>query len=434
MHIKRIVIAALASAMIVTATAPAFAETGTMELEQKNPVQKEQVISMTHSGFGEAEKQSEQKEEVTESDKPKQARAVKQRDVIPIVKEYETEDYKLIITNKSKQQLSIRIEGKNPKINWYNAFIDKYTTGEETEYVTGMLLQGSTASGTFDTFLAPGETYQLYISKYNRSDEGKYKFYGGDKYDVTMDNSLCAKIQTASEAKKAIVNAANSHKGSVVITVPNTKYNRSDAFITGALNSGPWSVYNQRNVWWHYVKESGFFMYKGKEYCCQKIDLQYSISKSKDAALRKKYKAIVKKAKGSSKARAKYFNSYLVKNCSYKVTNKPTAYEFLVSQKKGQCAHYAEAFATLCRLSGIPCEYVTGKLPEGLHAWNLVKIGKKWYWFDSCWADDGKKVDKGWCFRGSSDKWFTKRRKLDSEYRTKAWKKVHPISKKSLKY
>lgn len=38
------------------------------------------------------------------------------------------------------------------------------------------------------------------------------------------------------------------------------------------------------------------------------------------------------------------------------------------------CAGYAEAFYFLCRLGGIECHYITGEVPDGLHAWNIVVL------------------------------------------------------------
>lgn len=44
------------------------------------------------------------------------------------------------------------------------------------------------------------------------------------------------------------------------------------------------------------------------------------------------------------------------------------------------CGGYARAFYYLCRLGGVECHYITGNVPEGLHAWNIVVLdGKSWY-------------------------------------------------------
>lgn len=106
----------------------------------------------------------------------------------------------------------------------------------------------------------------------------------------------------------------------------------------------------------------------------------------------------------------------------------------IVTSKKGQCSHYADAFQILCNISGVSCERVDGTYKNVGHAWNIVKIGKKWYWHDAGWADCGKTVNKKWCFKGTSDKKFMKSKKLDSKFRTNAWKKAHPMGRKSLKY
>ena len=38
------------------------------------------------------------------------------------------------------------------------------------------------------------------------------------------------------------------------------------------------------------------------------------------------------------------------------------------------CSGYAHAFQYLCDLGGVECHYVTGKIKEGFHAWNIVVI------------------------------------------------------------
>jgi len=71
-----------------------------------------------------------------------------------------------------------------------------------------------------------------------------------------------------------------------------------------------------------------------------------------------------------------------------------------LSTKKGVCEDYALLFSCLCRLEKIPCVIITGfaliTKPSNLvellgnntsnHAWNAVKINKKWYLIDVTWA------------------------------------------------
>ena len=296
--------------------------------------------------------------------------------------------------------------------------------GKPNEFEHIETLKGDASKGTyaFTRLLNPGEEYTLRVYAY-KGENGRT--FGEQK--ITLDNSFYSKILTNTEGKKAVSDAINEHKSSVTVTVP-----MSFDLYNGVLY-GKWRNYNYANF-----KYKGFeqhnFMYKGKKYKRVTYKMGYNLSAAKDKKLRKTYTSISKKAKGSSKAKAKYFTSYLAKRCSYKITNKPTTYEFLLTSKKGQCSHYADAFQILCNISGVSCERVDGTYKNVGHAWNIVKIGKKWYWHDAGWADYGKTVNKKWCFKGTSDKKFMKSRKLDSKFRTNAWKKAHPMGKKSLKY
>lgn len=414
MHIKRIMVAALTAAMVVTATAPAFAETGNMELEQNDPVQAEEIITPEERKENAEKIETEKKKAVEDKNAKKQI----MRNISPAAAK-DNKDYEMVVLNKSKQKLSIRIDTKNKDITKYDV--------ELLEADTYLIKEKRTATSqsnicNFKSLLSPSGKYKVWIRAYNEKEK---KWNSGNYHSVTMDNSLAYKIMSTKEVTKTISNAVNNHKSSVTITA------RDHSFYDGVCY-GKWGKYNSSNLKEYDFKSWETFTYNGKKYNRIIYTLKYNLSASKDKALRKKYTSISKKAKGSTKSKIKYFNSYLVKNCKYKLTHKPTNYEFLISWKKGQCSHYANAMKILCDISGIRCEYVAGKVSGSRHAWNIVKIGKKWYWFDSCWADKGKRIDKRWCFKGSGNKAF-KKRKLNSKYRTKSWKKAHPMGKKSLK-
>ena len=419
MHIKRIMVAALAAAMVVTATAPAFAETGNMELEQKDPVQAEEIITPEERKENAEKIEAEKKKAVENENSKKQI----MRNISPAAAK-DNKDYKMVVLNKSKQKLSIRIDTKNKDITKYEVELRRKATNSTYVIEERRTITSKENICSFKRLMNPGGKYTIAIKSYNEK-EKKWSF--PEYSEITMDNSLAYKIMSNKEAVRAISDAVNNHKSTVTITAGNFDF-------YDGVHYGKWKTYNDYTFTGYSLKGWERFIYNGKEYSRATYALKYNLSASKDKALRKKYTSISKKAKGSTKSKIKYFNSYLVKNCKYKLTHKPTNYEFLISWKKGQCSHYANAMKILCDISGIRCECVAGKVPGGgRHAWNIVKIGKKWYWFDSCWADKGKKIDKRWCFKGSGDKAF-KKRKLNSQYRTKSWKKAHPMSKKSLKY
>lgn len=49
------------------------------------------------------------------------------------------------------------------------------------------------------------------------------------------------------------------------------------------------------------------------------------------------------------------------------------------------CSAYADLFYVLCKASNIPVRYIIGKADGEWHAWNRVRIKKKWYWVDCTW-------------------------------------------------
>ena len=55
----------------------------------------------------------------------------------------------------------------------------------------------------------------------------------------------------------------------------------------------------------------------------------------------------------------------------------------VIEHRKGDCAGIASAFYVLCKKNQIPCRYVIGWCDDELHAWNRVKLGRRWYWIDA---------------------------------------------------
>ena len=116
----------------------------------------------------------------------------------------------------------------------------------------------------------------------------------------------------------------------------------------------------------------------------------------------KKAKAIIKKTITSDMSDAqkvKAVHDYIAFNCAYDYDNllrgtiPAVSYtaEGVLLKKKAVCQGYAEAFKLLMDMLGIPCKMVTGTADNGGgyagHAWNIVKVGGKWYHIDVTWDD-----------------------------------------------
>lgn len=120
---------------------------------------------------------------------------------------------------------------------------------------------------------------------------------------------------------------------------------------------------------------------------------------------------------GSDYDKIKYIHDYIVDNTVYdhevvKDLESPnsnrwyrsnpyhqTAYGSLV-KGKCVCAGYADAFQLLSQQLGFECMSISGETPPlkgetepGRHAWNMIKLGGDYYYFDPTWDDTDSAID-----------------------------------------
>lgn len=146
-----------------------------------------------------------------------------------------------------------------------------------------------------------------------------------------------------------------------------------------------------------------YFQHKGTLfYSSGKIEFKYKYSKSSIKKmvqqLNTQVESIIKQtntARASDFEKVKAIHDYVVLNSAYDYTNfknnsvpetSYTAYGLLIN-KKAVCDGYAKAMKLLLEKLGIETHYVTGHVKTGLHAWNLVKIDKEYYYLDTTWND-----------------------------------------------
>ena len=112
----------------------------------------------------------------------------------------------------------------------------------------------------------------------------------------------------------------------------------------------------------------------------------------------KKLKTIANKlAKGkkSDAAKVKAVHDYIIKNTAYDydnyIINQIPKADYtavgVLKNKTAVCEGYAKTFYALMNLMNIPCKMVTGTGNGVGHAWNMVKVGGKWYHIDVTWDD-----------------------------------------------
>ena len=87
----------------------------------------------------------------------------------------------------------------------------------------------------------------------------------------------------------------------------------------------------------------------------------------------------------SNKEKAKQIYKWIGKHVRYDYGFRCwSGYDALL-KRKSTCSGFSELYYFLCRKTGVPCHMVSGNTPGGSHAWNIIKIGGKWYQVDSCW-------------------------------------------------
>lgn len=89
--------------------------------------------------------------------------------------------------------------------------------------------------------------------------------------------------------------------------------------------------------------------------------------------------------------KVKLIHDYIVNNTRYQFgSNCYTAYGALL-EGRAVCQGYAQLTYKMLREAGLSCYVITGQANNGSrtedHAWNIVKVGKKWYYLDTTWDD-----------------------------------------------
>lgn len=107
-----------------------------------------------------------------------------------------------------------------------------------------------------------------------------------------------------------------------------------------------------------------------------------------------------------------------------------TAYAAMC-EGKAVCQGYAVLFYRMCLDSGVSARVITSYT----HAWNIVKIGSKYYSLDSTWDGQDPQTTHDYFLKGSaSSKFKDAAHKREAEYTTKAFNKSYPMSSKDYKW
>lgn len=224
----------------------------------------------------------------------------------------------------------------------------------------------------------PAPTAVLPIGDY---DTEIYYYYGllSDK-----ERSVYTQILTAMEAVEKEI--------SLVSPVSNEDFHRILNYV----------MLDQPQLFW--ANCSYFPSYSGGKVA--KVQLSYNdLAKNLKQEKKKVDKAVstvLSAVKKKSKAEAeRYVHDYLIKHIKYNYNSyDQNIYSAFVTGET-VCAGYTRAFQYIMQQLGIPCCYCRGVAKSsdgstGRHAWNLIKLNKKWYNVDVTWDDQYHEEHRGW--------------------------------------
>ncbi len=146
----------------------------------------------------------------------------------------------------------------------------------------------------------------------------------------------------------------------------------------------------------------------------------YLTTRRQEQQITKKVRKTVKKiGSGTRFKKVKKAHDYLIRHMQYD-DRYYTPYDAFM-KGRGMCMSYALAFQRILQEMQIPCIYVKGKN----HAWNMVKIGGRWYNVDVTWDDNSRakyryflKCDKDFPgHKRPNSKWFRSLKKAKKSYR-----------------
>lgn len=157
---------------------------------------------------------------------------------------------------------------------------------------------------------------------------------------------------------------------------------------------------------------------------------QYVVNKDQEALYQRTLTKALKKIRFTSSRKTNVWRiyDYVAHHVSYDYKMAPLSYTGYGAaiKHKAVCYGYAQMFYTMCRDKGIPCRIISGQTAGGYHAWNIVKIGSKWYICDVTFDDGDKdRTDRDYFLIGSKKP----HRTMDAPFRTAEFKKNFPISK-----
>lgn len=167
------------------------------------------------------------------------------------------------------------------------------------------------------------------------------------------------------------------------------------------------------------------------------IKIEYLETAAQLKEVNKRVKEVLKELNIKEKAtykKVKLIHDYIVNHTRYVSTsNSHTGYGALI-KGKAVCQGYSQLAYKMLTEAGVKCYFISGKADNGKkvedHAWNMVKIGKKWYYMDVTWDDPTGGEDRlSYTYFLIGSKNFHKDHQAFPEFK----KKIAKVSKKDYK-
>lgn len=210
----------------------------------------------------------------------------------------------------------------------------------------------------------------------SRSAAGKYMI--GKIYDHRSSISMTYRFAVSSSDSSAEINRKISALSRSIFD--------SALSESGIGDYIKYSVYNGYAVNWSYYPTGD-----GYVVCDFTYNMKYKISLAQERAFNAKLRSTMKSLHLNGKTnykKTKIIYNWITKNVKYDYSSsgyaKYTAYAAL-NKKRAVCQGYSTLFYRMCRAAGVSARVITGYSYGDSHAWNIVKVGGKYYNLDATW-------------------------------------------------
>lgn len=163
-------------------------------------------------------------------------------------------------------------------------------------------------------------------------------------------------------------------------------------------------------------------------------NIQYLTNIEQERLVEQRINEIIEQTGVNSKKndflKTKFIYDFILSNVEYDYTYvNRSAYNALFD-KKAVCEGCAALLYRLLSKVSVPCRIITGKGLQEQHAWNIVKVGGRWYNLDVTWDlycrwKDRTLVDYNWFLKGEQT--FLEHLR-DAVYSDDSFNNIHPMS------